>query len=138
MIHCIGQGQIIGGAYPHLVRDGTAEDGLVEHLMLPRNMLATLAMFGPEPEQLLWRHRARNPESIVVKCQADDVRDDTEHRVVIETESVCLPAESIRVRRKTHMDLRGQLTVVFVSDETWSLSVSHPALEHVDRPWGPS
>jgi hypothetical protein len=97
-------------------------------------------MFDPEPEQLLWRYQARN-ESVVIKSQTSDVHDDTEHRVVIEVERVCFPAERIRVYTRQMHTGAGQigelLTVVFVSYETWSLSASRLALEHVDRSCGP-
>ena len=99
MIHGVGQGQIIGGTYASLVQDGTTEDGLIKHLLLPWDTLATLvAVFNPEPEKLLRRHQAVN-EGFVVKSQASDVSNDTEHRLVIEIERVRFPVGRISGRR---------------------------------------
>jgi hypothetical protein len=63
-----------------LVRNRATENGFVENRFLPWNRLATLVMFGPiVPEK-----QAGNTKSIVIKCQADNMEDDTEEWVVIE------------------------------------------------------
>ncbi len=95
----------------------------------PRNRLETLASFGFESEQLLWKCQAGSSESIIIKSQADDVRHDTEEWVVVQIESVCFPVHYVRAYRTSHGyfgEMAIDLTATYSFDQTSSWSTAHP------------